>query len=139
MTASCICGSVTVSVVRKPDFIHDCDCGLCRKAGAAWGYFAASEITTSGRTTSFVRRDKEGAAAQVHSCEICGATTHFDLTDDFKANNPSADQVGVNMRLFGRFDLEGVEVRYPDGMNWDGKGAFGYRRGPMVIGEESPL
>lgn len=139
MTASCICGSVAISIVRKPEFIHDCDCGLCRKAGAAWGYFTSSDVTVSGRTLPFVRTDKPGAAARVHSCGVCGATTHFDLTESFKAENPSADQVGVNMRLFGRLDLDGVEVRYPDGANWDGEGEFGYRRGPMVIREKSPL
>ncbi|EAQ96842.1 hypothetical protein [Congregibacter litoralis] len=66
------------------------------------------------------------------------ATTHFDLNDDFKASNPTVDQIGVNMKLFESSDLKGVEVRYPDGMNWSGKGPFSYRRSAMVIEETNP-
>ena len=38
MTGTCLCGAVTVTVDDRPDYIHDCNCSLCRKAGAAWGY-----------------------------------------------------------------------------------------------------
>ncbi|MEM1090714.1 MAG: aldehyde-activating protein [Pseudomonadota bacterium] len=139
MTATCICGAVEISIVSRPEFIHDCNCSLCRKTGAAWGYFTDAQVTTKGETETFVRRDKSGAAAQVHSCLVCATTTHFDLTDAFKADNREADQVGVNMRMFEPHLLEGVEVRYPDGANWAGQGAFGYRREPMTITATQPL
>lgn len=138
MTGSCICGAVMVSVAAPPEFIHDCNCGLCRKAGAAWGYFSSSQVEADGNTSFFVRTDKKHAVAQVHFCTICGATTHFDLSESFKAGNPSADQIGVNMRLFKSSDLNGVEVRYPDGLNWIGEGSFGYRRKALVIDEATP-
>lgn len=138
MTGSCICGGVKVSVSRPPDFIHECNCGLCRKTGAGWGYFTSAEAKAQGDTRIFVRNDKEGAVTQVHSCTVCGATTHFDLSDDFKASNPTVDQIGINMKLFESSDLKGVEVRYPDGMNWSGEGSFSYRRSAMVIEETNP-
>lgn len=139
MTGTCICGGVAVSIEKKPTFVNDCNCSLCRKAGAAWGYFPSAEVETTGETVSFVRQDKTGAFAQIHSCKVCAATTHFVLTEPYKASNPSVDQVGVNMRIFEPSRLDGVEVRFPDGSNWIGEGAFGYRRSSMTISKAMPL
>ena len=84
MTASCLCGAVSIVIETKPEFINDCNCSLCRKAGAAWGYFPSSAVTTSGNTVPFVRRDKTAPGVEVHSCASCATTTHFVLTESFK-------------------------------------------------------
>ena len=138
MTATCLCGAVHVTVEHRPDFIHDCNCSLCRKVGAAWGYYSAAAFSASGDTTSFMRRDKPNAGVEVHACKTCGATTHFELAEAFKATNPDADLVGVNMKLFAPEELDGVEVRYPNGKDWDGTGASDYRRPAMTISAASP-
>jgi hypothetical protein len=57
VTGTCLCGAVSVTVDTRPEFINDCNCSLCRKAGAAWGYYPSSSVTTSGNTVPFVRRD----------------------------------------------------------------------------------
>jgi len=43
--------------------------------------------------------------------------------------------MGVNLRLADEKDLAGIELRYPDGRAWPGKGAFGYVREPRIMGE----
>ena len=138
MTATCLCGDVSVTIDAKPDFIHECNCDLCRKTGAAWGYFSSASVNTSGSTSAYMRRDKPNAGVEVKTCPICGSTTHFELAYAFKAANPGADVVGVNMRLFTAEQLDGVEVRYPNGKAWEGTGPFGYRRAAMTISENSP-
>ena len=138
MTGSCVCGAVSVSIKEKPAFIHDCSCSLCRKVGAAWGYFSSSEVRSTGPTFGFIRTDKELAGAEVHACKNCGATTHFVLADSFKKRNPTADQVGVNMRIFDPYELDGVEVRFPNGRDWPGEGPFDYRRSSMTISKDTP-
>jgi hypothetical protein len=135
MTGTCLCGAVSVMLDARPDFIHDCNCSLCRKAGAGWGYFPSAVVQTSGRTISFARTDKSPPGVEVHSCASCGSTTHFVLTEAFKKQNETADLIGVNMRIFEGEDLSGIEVRFPDGKNWTGEGAFGYRREAMTISE----
>ena len=137
MTAKCVCGAVSVTIDAKPEFIHDCNCSLCRKVGGAWGYFSSSSVKTTGNTFSFERRDKETPGCEVHSCETCATTTHFVLTKRFKEQNPSADLVGVNMRLFDPDELEGVEVRFPNGKDWPGEGPFEYRRESLTIGDNT--
>lgn len=138
MTGTCLCGAVSVMIDAKPDFINDCNCSLCRKVGGAWGYFPSSSIKITGKTFSFSRRDKEIPGVEVHSCTTCATTTHWVLTKSFKEQHPSADQVGVNMRLFDPDDLKGIEVRYPDGKNWAGDGPFGYRRSALTISDSAP-
>jgi len=138
MTNTCACGSVTVTVKRKPDFINDCDCNLCRKSGAAWGYFAADDVEADGRTIAFARKDKAVPIVEIHSCAVCGSTTHFTLTDAYQAEHPDVDQVGVNMRLFDADQLDGVQVQYPNGSAWSGEGPFEFRREPMTLSSENP-
>ncbi|MEE4210058.1 MAG: hypothetical protein V2I43_12410 [Parvularcula sp.] len=138
MRGECACGAVKVMINPKPDFIHDCNCSLCRKVGAAWGYFPSARVSAEGATHPYSRTDKGTPAVEVHSCPTCGSTTHFALTESFKADNPDADQMGVNMRLFEPEQLGGIEVRYPDGRAWSGEGAFVYRAPSLVIGESAP-
>ncbi|MEM9495978.1 MAG: aldehyde-activating protein [Pseudomonadota bacterium] len=135
MTGKCLCGAVSVAIETKPDFIHDCNCNLCRKTGGAWGYFPTGAVTATGRTVSFLRKDKKKAAAEVHSCPSCGATTHWEFSQAFKDQNETVDLMGVNMRIFEPGDLKGVEVRFPDGDSWTGEGPFDYRREAKTIGD----
>ena len=41
--------------------------------------------------------------------------------------------MGVNMRLFDADSLIGIELRFPDGANWIGKGPFDTRKPSVVI------
>ena len=135
MTGTCLCGAVSVTIDAKPPFINDCNCSLCRKAGAAWGYFAPASVTAVGATVPYMRADKPAPAVEVHSCARCAATTHFVLAKAFKEKNPSADVTGVNMRLFDPDELHGVEVRFPNGKDWPGEGDYGFRREALTIGD----
>lgn len=137
MTANCLCGSVSVTIDAKPDFIFDCNCSLCRKTGSAWGYFKPEAVTTDGETVGYARSDKTLAAVDVHSCRSCGATTHWVRTDAFKDTHKVNDMVGVNMRLFDPDLLDGVPVQFPDGKTWTGEGAFGFRRDGFTIGHDA--
>ena len=133
MTGKCLCGAVSVTIEARPEFINDCNCSLCRKAGGAWGYFPEASIKTTGNTITFTRSDKAAPGVEVHSCGTCGTTTHWMLTEKFKEQNPSADRAGVNMRLFDPDELQGVEVRFPNGKDWTGEGPFEYRRPSLTI------
>ncbi len=135
MTGKCLCGAVSVTIDAKPDFIHDCNCTLCRKSGGAWGYFQGSHFRAEGETVCMMRNDKEEPAAEVHSCRTCQTTTHFVMAKSFTDKHGPIDMAGVNMRIFDAEELEGVEIRFPDGKNWPGTGEFGYRRSSETIGE----
>lgn len=131
---SCLCGAVHLTPAQRPDFVHACNCTLCRKSGAHWGYLHPDQVTVSGATRCFSRTDKPNPAAQVHFCTTCGTVTHFTLTP-WAAEKFGNTMIGVNMRLADEADLAGLELRFPDGAGWAGEGAFSYLREPWVYGD----
>jgi hypothetical protein len=130
---SCHCGEVQVTTEKRPDFIHECNCSICSKSGAQWGYFHPSEVAVEGSPGTYRRADKDEPGAQFHFCPNCGSATHFTLTEDAVAKFGNT-VMGVNMRLADERDLAGIELRYPDGRGWAGEGEFGYVRAARVIG-----
>ncbi|MEO1028660.1 MAG: aldehyde-activating protein [Pseudomonadota bacterium] len=136
LSASCHCGSVQISLSERPAFVNDCNCSLCQSTGGIWGYFSTSVVAVHGITSSYTRRDYDEPGVQIHFCDVCGNTTHWTLTEQFLSKNGPIDQMGVNMRLFDTSDLEGVEVRFPDGANWFGGGPYEYRKPSVVIGKD---
>jgi len=136
MTGSCLCGAVRIEITEKPEYIYDCNCSLCWRSGAAWGYFKNADVSASGATVFFSRDDKAEAKTEVHSCPHCSTTTHWSFTSGYKAENPSVDSIGINMKLFDPRELDGVEVRFPNGREWPGEGPYNYRRAPLTIGDQ---
>lgn len=130
---SCLCGQIRAELDKRPDFIHECNCTLCSKTGARWGYFHPSEARVDGATKGYSRDDKEDPAAEIRFCGNCGSTTHFNLTPGAVAKFGDT-MMGVNMSLADERDLAGVELRFPDGRAWAGAGEFAYVREARIIG-----
>ncbi|WP_296717188.1 GFA family protein [Erythrobacter sp.] len=133
MTLECFCGAVSLTTAGKPEFVHACNCDLCRKAGAQWGYFNPAEVTVTGPTSTYCRRDKPEPGVDVHFCQACGSTTHFRLTEA-AAQKHGDVMMGVNAGLAEEAELAGIELRYPDGKNWSGEGEFAYVRPSRILG-----
>ena len=136
LEVSCLCGQVRVETTKPPDYINECNCTLCRKASASWGYFHPSEVIVHGTTKGYCREDKDDPVAQIRFCEKCGSTTHFVLTESAVARFGNS-VMGVNMRLADERDLAGIELRYPDGQAWSGEGDFGYVREARILGQNA--
>jgi hypothetical protein len=130
---SCLCGHVRIEIRKRPDFINECNCTLCSKSGARWAYFHPSEVSVEGTTKGYRREDKDDPAAELQFCPDCGSTTHFILTPSAVAKFGNV-QLGVNVRLADESDLAEIELRYPDGKAWSGKGGFVYVREARIIG-----
>lgn len=130
---SCLCGAVQIDVASTPEYIHECNCALCRKSGARWAYLHPSEVRVEGPTSGYSRQDKDEAAADLRFCRTCGSTTHFALTAGAVAKFGNT-MMGVNMRLADESELGGIELRFPDGQAWSGEGAFGYVRPARILG-----
>jgi hypothetical protein len=130
---SCLCGQIRVEIAKRPDYIHECNCTFCSKAGARWGYFQPSEVSIEGTAAGYRRDDKDDPAAEIRFCAKCGSTTHFVLTPSAVSKFGNS-LIGVNMLLADESDLAGIELRYPDGRAWPGEGDFTYVRQPRIIG-----
>ncbi|WP_454884759.1 GFA family protein [Sphingomonas oryzagri] len=137
MTLTCLCGQARVETTKKPDFLNECNCTLCSKSGAVWGYYDPAEISVSGTTLGYSRADKSDPGAEIRFCPTCGSTTHFVLTQSAVAKFGGDTVAGVNMRLADERELAGVELRYPDGRAWSGAGGFTYVREARIIGQSA--
>jgi hypothetical protein len=135
LTLSCLCGRIRVETRKRPDYIHECNCTLCGKTGARWGYFHPSEVSVEGDAKGYCREDKGDPVAEIRFCATCGSTTHFVLTPS-AVSRFGDSLMGVNVRLADERDLAGIELRYPDGRAWSGQGDFVYVREAHIIGEE---
>lgn len=139
LSASCACNSVTVQVKAQPEYVNNCNCSLCKSTGALWGYFESSQVGVVGKTKSYRRADKETPSVEIHFCPECGATTHWVMTEAAQDKFPDMDRMGVNMRLYKDEDLYGVEVRYPDGENWNTVDPYTYRKPHFIVGPNDPV
>ena len=133
LTAQCHCGQVTVEVAARPDYINECNCSLCNSHGVWWGYYPPAQVAVTGETKAYRRVDREDPAVELHFCGTCGCTTHWTLLPAFIEKIGLDTIMGVNMRLFDRAALAGVELRFPDGKAWDGVGDWGFVREAVVL------
>jgi hypothetical protein len=136
LNLSCHCGQIRVETTKQPDYIHECNCTLCSKVGARWGYFHPSEVSVEGTAEGYCREDKDDPAALLQFCAKCGSTTHFVLTASAVSRFGNS-LMGVNMRLADESELAGIELRYPDGRAWSGEGGFGYVREARIMGQDT--
>ena len=134
MKGSCPCGAVSVTLGHPPESLNSCDCSLCFRLGALWGYFEPADVTIEGKTETFVRSDIE-AWLEIHFCPSCGATINWSSITE-----PRLPRMGVNMRLFGPDALLGIPVRFSDGRNWNDKAERpGSRHAEVPFAHDNPF
>jgi len=72
---SCLCGQIRIETKKQPDYINECNCTLCSKAGDSLA-FHPSEVSVEGTAKDIVE-DKDDPAAEIQFCAKCGSTTHW--------------------------------------------------------------
>ena len=107
--ASCVCGAVRFEIVQAPSEVTACNCSACRRLGALWAYYPASEVRIvegAGTTVGYARGDR---CIAFHHCPTCGCTTHWESLD------PADARTAVNARLMAPEVVEAARVRRLDG------------------------
>ncbi|MCA1654848.1 MAG: aldehyde-activating protein [Sphingomonadales bacterium] len=130
---SCHCGAVEIRIGEAPEYINECNCSLCSKHGALWGYFEPDRVRVFGATEIYCRSDRAEPTAALHFCAVCGCTTHWTATPAFIRKFGIANRMGVNFRLFEPSSFKGVELRFPDGRAWDGSADWDFVRPPTKM------
>ena len=105
--AACHCTAVRL-VVKKPEWVLDCNCTICRRYGALWTYPQTGEVELvegSDATECYLWGDRELAFQR---CRGCGCVTH--TTPIIAPSHIFA----VNARMIPTLDPAGVQVRQKD-------------------------
>lgn len=120
--ATCHCGAIAISIPRAPERITNCNCSICRRYGALWGYFDASEVRSEAPPGASHEYTWGRKALALVRCATCGRVTHWrPLERDIR-------HVGVNIRLFEPEAIGPVRVRLLDGADTE-----------EYVGEHGPL
>ena len=108
--ASCHCGSVRICIPRTPRTLTECNCSICRRYGALWAYFNASEVTIKGVRTSTASYLWGDRSIRFVRCRQCGCVTHWQ-----EARTPRSGRMGVNARNLGPDIVQKIRIRRLDG------------------------
>ena len=107
--ASCHCGGVVLKTVNSPETVTSCNCSICHRIGALWGYYTAGEVE--------IAQDKKGLKYSwgkknltFHSCTDCGCTTHYT-----SVNENGTYRVAINTRMAPLSATKNIPIRYFDG------------------------
>ncbi len=105
----CHCGRIRVEIPHLPETVTSCNCSLCYRIGALWGYYTLDEVAIhlNGEVLRYMWGDR---MMKIHSCAHCGSTTHYTAIDE----SPRA-RVAVNMRMGPRERVEAIPVKRFDG------------------------
>lgn len=106
ITARCHCGKVEVKVENAPEFLGDCNCSICRRYKALWGYYPPEEVSaTAGEDLidSYIWGDRQ---VLFQRCHECGCVTHYVTTDSCPV-----DIVGINFRMVDPALYKGIKIK----------------------------
>jgi hypothetical protein len=110
LQGSCHCGAVRLTLPRAPEKATSCNCSLCRRSGAIFGYYEFGTVSVQGHpenTEEYVWGDRTLRNVR---CKTCGIVTHWEPLD-----SKTGARHGVNLRNFEPRLLESVVVRRFDG------------------------
>ncbi|RMX99654.1 hypothetical protein D0868_09433 [Hortaea werneckii] len=111
-SSKCHCGAITLRVRRLPDHINVCQCTICRRYGAAWGYYDREEIQIECQPETATTRQYIWGDGNVafNFCERCGCVCYWS-----PKNSPSPGEehrVGINTNNMDPEVLRFVDRKY---------------------------
>lgn len=109
VTATCHCSAVSIELESAPETVTSCNCSLCRRTGAIWGYYAPSAVRVvhqEGALDGYVQGDR---TLTTWRCRTCGCVTHWTAID------PALERMAVNARLLPPDILRAARIRRFDG------------------------
>ncbi len=110
VVAKCHCGRVQITLPSKPTKLNECQCTVCYKYGALWGYFTRGALTVTtapdARLISYQRCDEycQGDLS-FNSCSHCGCMTHW--WGEKEWTGPE-HKMGVNCRMLTQEEIAGI-------------------------------
>lgn len=107
---SCHCGNIFVTIERLPRSVTSCNCSVCYRLGAIWGYYHPEKVNIFSRTAPLAEYSWGKEHMLFFHCARCGCVTHYETTEA-SGNN----WVGINFRMMNASLITTIPVRYFDG------------------------
>ena len=107
---ACHCGNVRVEIKHAPDFLTTCNCSICHRLGALWGYytFEQAQIDVKHGAASVYSWGEKNI--ELHRCHVCGCATHYATTEKCEEQ-----RVGINFRMMTLDVVDPIPTKMFDG------------------------
>lgn len=106
----CHCGNVDLIIPKLTFNGTSCNCSICSRYAAIWGYFKESDVSVKvGKLgmSSYAHGDK---MINFNRCNQCGCVTHYTST-----SSSESTRLAVNYRMFDANVLKEVNIKQFDG------------------------
>jgi hypothetical protein len=114
-SGQCHCGNVTLTIRRLTNDATKCNCSLCRRYAALWGYLTDSEVSVAVGEFGLKSYEHGDRCISFKHCANCGCVTHYTSTP-----RSGSDRVAVNYNMFSSDLIESIRVRCFDGAeSWE--------------------
>lgn len=114
-SGQCHCGNVRLAIHRVTENATRCNCSLCRRYAALWGYLTEDEVDVTVGTFGLESYEHGDRYISFKRCGNCGCVTHY--TSLPKARS---DRVAVNYNLFPGELVSSLKIRKFDGAeSWE--------------------
>ncbi|MGF1733479.1 GFA family protein [Photobacterium kasasachensis] len=111
MKLQCHCGNIQITVKQLPKELGDCNCSICRRYKALWGYYTPDDVVVKGgEVSSYIWGDKD---VEFKRCSHCGCITHYVSTTKCPEKI-----VAVNFRMAEEKVYQSVKIRKIDGASY---------------------
>jgi hypothetical protein len=113
--ASCHCGQVRIEIAELPATVTDCNCSICRRYGALWGYYRRDQVRLDADPATLSAYLWGDRTIEFWHCRNCGCLTHYESVE----KNPDSRFV-INARMLPLETLQTLRVRKLDGADtWE--------------------
>ena len=110
MKLSCHCGAVHIEIDKQPESLTSCNCSICNRYGALWGYYQPNEVSLTIKGPEISKYSWGEKSINFCFCSECGCVTHYESNS--KKYEP---RTAVNFRMAEPSAIETLRIRKFDG------------------------
>ncbi len=111
--ASCHCGNIQIKIEQKVDTLNRCNCSICRRYAALWGFHTCKQVTIEATSSAINRYIWGDEMIEFCFCSSCGCVTHYKTLAKAKT-----DRLAVNYRMFDHVVYQELPINEIDGASW---------------------
>jgi hypothetical protein len=109
---SCHCGRVTFELDADITHAVECNCSICRRAGALWHGASDAQLRIQSGESELILYQFNTMTAKHYFCRHCGI-------HPFSRPRLNPAIWVVNLRCIGDIDLKSVKTQLFDGEHWE--------------------
>ncbi|HDM8047361.1 TPA: aldehyde-activating protein [Vibrio fluvialis] len=106
----CHCGNISLEIPLLTTTATECNCSICRRYGALWGYFTQPEVKVIDQGAGLEQYVWGDQCIEFQRCKGCGCVTHYTA-----APGTGSERLAVNYRMFDAVVQQALIIRHFDG------------------------